>query len=128
MAADAAIHGSFNPMVYIVKFIPVGWLHLNLVIEFASGSVDGRVRGQDEKGRVFRNITTVLASEFARLFLLRLTCAHAVAHKEEATNRVCGISQLQRKLVFHARQMIPIVRHPGEGRDPRQQAAILGLS
>ena len=24
--------------------------------------------------------------------------------------------------------MIPNVRHPGEGRDPRQQASILGLS
>jgi hypothetical protein len=31
-------------------------------------------------------------------------------------------------LVFPVRQLVPIIRHPGEGRDPRQQAAILGLS
>ena len=47
MAADAAIHGSFNPMVYIVKFIFAGWLQLNLITESASGSVDGRVRGHE---------------------------------------------------------------------------------
>ena len=49
MAADAAIHGIFNPMVYIVKFTFVDWLQLNLVTESASGSVDGRVRGHDGK-------------------------------------------------------------------------------
>ena len=49
MAANAAVHGSFNPMVYIVKFILVGWLQLNFVTKSASRSVDGRVRGHDEK-------------------------------------------------------------------------------
>ena len=47
MAADAAIHGSFNSMVHIVKFIFIGWLQSNLVTEPASGSVDGRVRGHE---------------------------------------------------------------------------------
>ena len=47
MAANAAVHGSFNPMVYIVKFILVGWLQLNFVTKSASRSVDGRLRGHD---------------------------------------------------------------------------------
>jgi hypothetical protein len=50
MAADAAIHGSFNLMVCIVKFKVIGRLKLNLINESASGSVDGRVRGHDETG------------------------------------------------------------------------------
>ena len=62
MAADAAIHGSFNPMVYSVKFIFVGWLQLNLVTESASGSVDGRVRGQDEKGSIYSDSVTNLTA------------------------------------------------------------------
>ena len=62
MAADAAIHGSFNPMVYIVKFILVGWLQLNFVTKSASRSVDGRVRGHDEKGRAYSGNITKLTS------------------------------------------------------------------
>ena len=54
MAANAAVLGSFNPMVYIVKFILVGWLQLNFVTKSASRSVDGRVRGHDEKSVAFR--------------------------------------------------------------------------
>ena len=60
MAANAAIHGNFNLMVYIVKLEFVDWLSFNLVIEFASGSVDGRVRGHDEKGSVYSDCVTKL--------------------------------------------------------------------
>ena len=62
MAANAAIHGSFNPMVYIVKFIVVSWLQLNLGTESASGSVDGRVRGHDEKGSGYSDSVTKLTA------------------------------------------------------------------
>ena len=62
MAADAAIHGSFNSTVYSVKFIFVGWLQLNLVTESASGSVDGRVRGHDDKGRFYSDSVTKLTA------------------------------------------------------------------
>ena len=79
MAANAAIHGSFNPMVYIVKFIFAGWLQLNLITESASGSVDGRVRGHDEKGREFRKMANVQPYDFTELYVLRLTCVNPVA-------------------------------------------------
>ena len=78
MAADAAIHGSFNPMVYSVKFNFVGWLQLNLDTEFASGSVDGRVRGHDEKGRIYSDCATKLTACFGYVFLRRTTCVNPV--------------------------------------------------
>ena len=62
MAADAAIHASFSPMVYTVKFNFSGWLQLNLVTESASGSVDGRVRGHDEKGSIYSDYGTKLSA------------------------------------------------------------------
>ena len=58
MAADAVIHGSLNPVVYSVKVILVGWLQLNVVTASASGSVDGRVRGHDEKGSFYSDRAT----------------------------------------------------------------------
>ena len=58
MAADAAIHGSLNPVVYSVKFIFVDWVQLNLNAESAAGSVDGRVRGHDEKGSFYSDRAT----------------------------------------------------------------------
>ena len=36
----------------------VGWLQLNVVTASASGSVDGRVRGHDEKGSFYSDRAT----------------------------------------------------------------------
>ena len=90
MAADAAIHGSFNHMVYMTKFIFVGWLQLNLVTEFASGSVDGRVRGHDEKGREFRTMANIQPYDFTVLSVLRPTYVNPVALKGPARGEEAG--------------------------------------
>ena len=62
MAAEAAIHGSFNPMVFIEKFNFFGWLQLNLDAESAADSVAGRVRGHDEKGSGYSDSLTKLTA------------------------------------------------------------------
>jgi hypothetical protein len=64
----------------LLREIKLGPLaQLNSTIEFASVSVDGRVRGHDDKGVIVQTAVQILRFEIVRFFVLRITCVHAVA-------------------------------------------------